>query len=90
MKKIMIIGLLAAVILTSGCQFITRKVGGTTTIDLPAGEKLEPYTVQWESSSDLWYLTRPMGDNEEPTSYNFHESSDLGELQGTVIFVEHK
>ena len=31
-----------------GSQYITKRIGGTTTIELPQGKKLVPYTVQWE------------------------------------------
>ena len=50
-----------------------------------------PYTVQWEQkSSNIWYLTEPMKETDEPKEYQFHESSNLGILQGTITFKEHK
>ena len=33
-----------------GSQYITKRIGGTTTIELPKGKKLVPYTVQWVQS----------------------------------------
>ena len=74
----------------SGCQSITRSFGGEQVINIPAGKKLVPYTVQWEKNDDLWYLTEDMQEGDSPKTYIFYESSNLGELEGSVRFVEHK
>ncbi|MBQ7497001.1 MAG: hypothetical protein IJU00_04085 [Selenomonas sp.] len=72
-----------------GSQYITKRIGGTTTIDLPEGKKLVPYTVQWEpNGSHIWYLTEDAEPGYKPKAYTFHESSNLGILEGTIIFQE--
>ena len=52
----------------TGCQTATRNFGGTTTLKLEPNEKLEEIT--WKDDS-LWYLTRPMRDDEEPEVHIF-------------------
>lgn len=75
--------------LFSSSQYITKRIGGTTTIELPAGKKLVPYTVQWEpNGSHIWYLTEDAEPGYQPKSYTFHESSNLGILEGTIVFQE--
>lgn len=72
-----------------GSQYITKRIGGTTTIDLPEGKKLVPYTVQWEpNGSHIWYLTEDAEAGYKPKEYTFHESSNLGILEGTIVFKE--
>jgi len=73
-----------------GAQYVTKEFGGTSTIDLPSGKKLVPYTVQWEpKGSNIWYLTEDAEAGYSPKTYTFHESSNLGALEGTIEFVEH-
>ncbi|MBR2143414.1 hypothetical protein [Anaerovibrio sp.] len=73
----------------SGTQYVTKRIGGTTTIELPEGKKLVPYTVQWEpKGSHIWYLTEDAEPGYKPKEYSFHESSNLGMLEGTIIFKE--
>lgn len=90
MKKKLAIGLLASTLLLGGCQSITRSFGGEQIIHIPAGKKLVPYTVQWEKNDALWYLTEDMQEGDSPKTYIFYESSNWGELEGSVRFVEHK
>lgn len=71
----------------SGCQEITRNYGGTTEIDLEPGLKLEEIT--WKDDN-LWYLTRPMTDEDIAETHTFEESSLWGICEGTVIIREHK
>ena len=89
MKKKLAVGLIASTLLLSGCQSIARSFGGEQVINIPAGKKLVPYTVQWEKNDDLWYLTEDMQESDSPKTYIFYESSNLGELEGSVRFVEH-
>lgn len=74
----------AASILLSGCQPTTRGLGGSMTLTLEPGEKLEEIT--WKSDS-LWYLTRPMRDGEEAETHIFKQSSNFG-FEGTVTIIE--
>lgn len=71
----------------TGCQTTTRKFGGTTTLKLEPNKKLEEIT--WKDDS-LWYLTRPMRDDEEPEVHIFKESDNLGILEGTVKVIESR
>lgn len=70
-------------------QSLARDFGGTTTINLEANLKLEEIT--WKDD-DLWYLTRPMREDEEPETHTFTEKGGLGTVfdGGTVIVVERK
>ena len=85
MKKISIL-ILCAILLT-GCQAITREYGGTTTIKLEPNQKLEEVT--WKESN-LWYLTRPMTEDDVAETHTFQESSVFGAMDGTVIIIETK
>lgn len=64
-----------------------RSWGGETTVNLPRGQHL--VLVTWKEE-DLWYLTRPLHDDEEPETYTFHEQSSWGVLEGTVHLVESR
>ncbi len=75
----------AASILLSGCQAATREWGGSMTLELEPGEKLEEIT--WKDD-DLWYLTRPMRDGEEAETHEFKQSSNLGVFEGSVTVIE--
>lgn len=86
MKKAVLL-VLAISILLSGCNFKTRMLGGTQTVELPKGKKLIQAT--WKESN-LWYLTRDMKPGEEAEIYEFIEDSNLGVAEGKVIFKEQK
>ena len=90
MRKKLVIGLIASTLLLGGCQSITRSFGGEQVVHIPAGKKLIPYTVRWEKADALWYLTEDMQEGDSPKTYIYYESSNLGELEGSVRFVEHK
>ena len=64
---------------------MSRKFGGSTTINLPAGQKL--IEVTWKDNS-IWYLTEPMDADYVPKTKTFQEDSNLGMLEGTVTFIE--
>ncbi len=86
---VLVLALAGVLYVFVGSQYITKKIGGTTTIELPQGKKLVPYTVQWEpNGSHIWYLTEDAEPGYTPKTYNFHESSNLGFLEGTIVFQE--
>ena len=92
MKKKILLGLalLIGSLSIGGCQYTTKVWGGTTTVDIPAGKKLVPYTVQWEAkNSNLWYLVEDAEPGYTPKTYEFKETSNLGAAEGKVLFVEH-
>ena len=78
---------LALVATLASCNSITRHFGGNQTINIPIGEKLK--NVTWEGN-DLWYLTRKMNPTDSAETYQLHEQSNLGVLQGTITLIESK
>lgn len=88
-KKILtcalLIGLVAATI--GGCQSATRSFGGSITIELEPNTKLE--LVTWKDNS-LWYLTRPMTEDDIAETHTYQQSSEWGVFEGTVTIVETK
>lgn len=79
---------MAVVAMCSGCeQVITKNYGGEMTMELEPNQKLE--MVTWKDNS-LWYLTRTMGADEYPETYQFRESSNFGVFEGTVTIVESR
>ena len=69
------------------CQTATKSLGGNTTLELEPNEKLEEIT--WKDAS-LWYLTRPMTEDDIAETHVFKQSSNWGVLEGTVTIVESK
>ena len=60
---------------------------GKTTVKLEPNQKLEEIT--WKDDS-LWYLTRPMTDEDVAETHTFRQQTDFGVLEGTVTIVESK
>lgn len=87
MKKLAIA--LVALAALTGCtqQQIARSWGGTVTIQVPKGLKV--MTCTWKEG-DLWYLTRPMRQDEHPETLTLHESSQMGVYEGTVVLQESR
>ncbi len=72
---------------TLGCNVLSRKYGGDSTVNVGCGKKV--INVTWKGS-DFWVLTRPMRADETPEVYEFSEDSNLGILEGTVTVRECK
>lgn len=89
MKKVMIVVFAAMLMSMTGCtdNIRAKAFGGTAKVELPAGQKL--VTATWKEAH-LWYLTRPMQQNDIAETLTFKESSNLGFVEGTVIFVEKR
>ena len=88
LKHFLWMGLLALVVglCVAGCsQTVTKNFGGTTTIDLDPGRKLEMIT--WKDDN-MWIQTRERREGEKPEQHVFKEQSALGAWQGTVIINE--
>lgn len=85
MKKVIAI-ILVALMLT-GCQTATKDLGGEMTVELNPGQKLEEIT--WKDAN-LWILTRPFREGEEPETHKFQEDSEWGVWEGTVTIIESK
>ena len=88
-KRIILLGLLVSTIIFSltGCNWSTRKFGGTMNVELPEGYKLQEAT--WKDD-ELWYLVRPMREGEYPEDWILEEKTNMGVIEGTVIFHESK
>jgi hypothetical protein len=89
MRKIIFFAVIISVsfFLLSCDHAISRKYGGSTTIKLPAGEKL--IEVTWKDNS-IWYLTEPMDNDYKPKTKIFREDSNYGVLEGEVKFIEKR
>lgn len=85
MRKTLILLAVVFVLMLTGCQSGTRNLGGNMTLELDPGEKLEEIT--WKDNS-LWYLTRPMREDETAETHVFKQSSEFGVFEGTVTVVE--
>ena len=90
MKKKIIGGIALLAIMgfgLTGCKSVAKSMGGTISIDVPEGQKLIEAT--WKDS-DVWYLTRPMREDEKPETFTLQEDSNFGIMEGKVIFKESK
>jgi uncharacterized lipoprotein YehR (DUF1307 family) len=87
-KLLFLLAVIISVSLTSCTENSRAKnFGGTATIELPKGQKL--VTATWKDEN-LWYLTRPMRDDEVAEEYHFQEESSFGVWEGTYIIKETK
>lgn len=88
-KKLLLIVTTAILTISSfaGCQSMARNFGGDINLKLEPNRKLE--NITWKEDS-LWYLTRPMKEDEEATTYTFEQSSEFGVFEGTVTVIESK
>lgn len=90
-KKLAVVGMIVMLMVVGliGCsaQERARSLGGSYTIELPANQKL--VSITWKEN-DLWYLTRPMTEEEVAETYQFKEDSTYGIMEGTVTIVESK
>ena len=90
MKKKIITGLcvLSTICMLTGCQSATRSMGGNTTINLEPNQKLE--LITWKEDDSLWYLTRPMREDEKAEIHTYQQSSEFHIFEGTVTIIETK
>jgi len=85
MKKVLF--LLPLLLLSCTENSRVKNFGGEGTINLPNGVKL--VTVTWKET-EVWYLTRPMHSDDIAETYQFHEESSWGVIEGTYNIVETK
>ncbi len=64
-----------------------KNFGGEGTINLPKGRKL--INITWKEQ-EIWYLTRQMDSNDVAETYQFHEESSFGVMEGTYTIIESK
>lgn len=84
----LVLSIVALILSTTGCaQEMAKSLGGTTTLELEPNQKLEMIT--WKES-DLWYLTKPMTDDDVAETHTFKQSSNTGIFEGMVVVIEKK
>lgn len=88
-KKILSIALIGfmSMSLLTGCQSVVKSFGGSMTMKLEPNQKLEMIT--WKDDS-LWYLTKPMTEDDIAETHTLQQSSEWGVFEGTVTIVETK
>lgn len=88
-KKILSILLISGICtaLLTGCQGATKSFGGSTKIELEPNTKLE--LITWKDDS-LWYLTKPMREDDIAETHTYQQKSEFGVFEGTVTIVESK
>jgi hypothetical protein len=87
MKKVSIFILLAISLAACTENSRVKNWGGEGTINLPKGRKL--VNITWKENQ-VWYLTRPMNASDSAETYQFHEESSWGAIEGTYNIVETK
>lgn len=71
----------------SGGSVIAKKIGGSSTIELPTNTKLQ--LVTWKGD-ELWFLYRPMRKDEVPETYIYEEDSKFGIMEAKYTIVESR
>lgn len=89
MKRILGLGLILMVVLgiTACSNTLSKEYGGTMKLELEPNQKL--VNITWKDT-ELWYLTRPMKENEEAETLTFQEKNNTGLMEGKVIIIESK
>jgi len=88
MKRIFLTVAVVALLSTSCTENErVKSFGGIGNINLPTGQKL--VNITWKGTQ-IWYLTRPMRNDETPETYRFQEESNWGVVEGTYLIQESK
>ena len=87
MKKVLLVIMLGVMVTSCTENNRVKNWGGKGTINLPKGRKL--VNVTWKET-EVWYLTRPMNSTDVAETYQFHEESSWGMVEGTYNIVETK
>jgi len=87
MKKVLLAIMLGVMVTSCTENSRVKSWGGEGTIKLPKGRKL--VNVTWKETQ-VWYLTRQMDSNDVAQTYQFHEESSWGVIEGTYNIVETK
>ena len=91
MKKLAFIAAIGLMFSSCSSNQMAKSFGGSTTVNLPSGQKL--VNVTWKVEADIWYLTRPMTATDTLQTYTF--TQDKGSLihltgNGVVTIIESK
>ena len=92
MRKKFIAGMVIVTAITGllvgcGSNFMTKNLGGSMTVRLEPNQKLVNAT--WKDDN-LWYLTRPMREDDYAEVSVFQQKSEFGLFEGSVTFIETK
>ena len=87
MKKVFLAILMGVMVTSCTENSRVKSWGGEGTIKLPKGRKL--VNVTWKETQ-IWYLTRQMDSNDVVETYEFHEESSYGVIEGTYKIIETK
>ena len=87
MKKVFLTILMGVMVTSCTENSRVKSWGGDGTITLPKGQKL--INVTWKETQ-IWYLTRNMDSNDVAETYEFHEESSYGVIEGTYKIIETK
>jgi hypothetical protein len=87
MKKVFLAVLMGVMVTSCTENERVKAWGGEGTINLPKGKKL--VNVTWKETQ-IWYLTRNMDSNDVAETYEFHEESSYGVIEGTYKIIETK
>jgi hypothetical protein len=87
MKKVFLAVLMGVIVTSCTENERVKAWGGEGTINLPKGKKL--VNVTWKETQ-IWYLTRNMDSNDVAETYEFHEESSYGVIEGTYKIIETK
>jgi len=86
MKKVLAMLFTISILLCScTAQQRAKKYGGSAVVNLPANTTL--VTATWKGDN-LWLLYRNRKNGEQPTSYQFRESSSWGMFEGVITIKE--
>lgn len=83
---IIIIAIFLFICHSCSSQGQARNWGGEMTITLDPGVKLEEIT--WKDDDSLWYVTRPMREDEFAETHVFQADTVFGVFEGKIIIVE--
>jgi hypothetical protein len=87
MKKVFLAIMLGVMVTSCTENERVKAWGGEGIINLPKGKKL--VNVTWKETQ-IWYLTRDMDSNDVAETYEFHEESSYGVIEGTYKIIESK
>ena len=83
-----IIATLLFIFRACSAQGRARNYGGEMTITLDPGVKLEEIT--WKDDDNLWYLTRPMREDEHAETHVFEADTVFGVFEGKITIIEQE
>lgn len=87
MKKLAVLFIVMVTLVGCTANERARNFGGTVSYDIDKGQKV--VNVTWKEG-DVWILTRPMREGEQPETWSFFEKNSYGWKSGEVLLKESK